>query len=191
MDLHKTQPAPLQDDNHPAAFSPAAQQLAEEGTRYMVAVDGSKQSGRAFRWLVKQVALVRDPSKVEVIIINFLPNCEFAVENSTEYQTAKKELLHCLEEYKRILANFNACHPLLNTPLQPLMKSFSLQISSVVRLVEGGEDIRESLCTHVKEDRIDTLVMGNTGKSAIDRMLLGSLSEYCIRHAECAVVVVK
>jgi len=166
-----SKPAPLQDDNHPAAFSPAAQQLAEEGTRYMVAVDGSKQSGRAFRWLVKQVALVRDPSKVEVIIINFLPNCEFAVENSTEYQTAKKELLHCLEEYKRILANFN--------------------ISSVVRLVEGGEDIRESLCTHVKEDRIDTLVMGNTGKSAIDRMLLGSLSEYCIRHAECAVVVVK
>jgi nucleotide-binding universal stress UspA family protein len=65
------------------------------------------------------------------------------------------------------------------------------QVASVVRLVEGAGDVREALCRHVKEEGINTLVMGNTGKSGLQRVLLGSLSEYCVRYAECAVVVVK
>lgn len=148
-----------------------AHQLADMGERYMIAVDGSKQSGKAFKWLLKQVAMAGDPSKVEVVIINFLPECDFSIEVSQEYQKAKHELAHCLEEYKRILGTIN--------------------VASVVRLVEGAGDVREALCRHVKEEGINTLVMGNTGKSGLQRVLLGSLSEYCVRYAECAVVVVK
>jgi nucleotide-binding universal stress UspA family protein len=66
-----------------------------------------------------------------------------------------------------------------------------MQVPSVVRLVEGAEDVREALCKHVKQEGINTLVMGNTGKSGLERVFLGSVSEYCVRHAQCAVVVVK
>jgi hypothetical protein len=88
-----------------------AHQLADRGERYMIAIDGSKQSGAAFKWLLKQVALVGDPSKAEVVIINFLPECDFTVEVSQEYQHAKQELSHCLEEYKRILTKLNVTRP--------------------------------------------------------------------------------
>jgi hypothetical protein len=84
-----------------------AHQLADMGERYMIAVDGSKQSGKAFKWLLKQVAMAGDPSKVEVVIINFLPECDFSIEVSQEYQKAKHELALCLEEYKRILGTIN------------------------------------------------------------------------------------
>merc|ERR1712000_652444 len=113
----------------------------------MIAVDGSKQSGKAFKWLLKQVGMAGDPSKVEVVIINFLPECDFSIEVSQEYQKAKHELALCLEEYKRILGTIN--------------------VASVVRLVEGAGDVREALCRHVKEEGINTLVMGNTGKSGL------------------------
>jgi nucleotide-binding universal stress UspA family protein len=58
-------------------------------------------------------------------------------------------------------------------------------------LVEGAGDVREALCKHVKEEGVHTLVLGNTGKSGLQRMLLGSVSEHCVRYAPCAVVVVK
>lgn len=122
MDASKT---PLSEDTQVEAIAPSTQktaakteiehketieeayahQLVEQGERYMVAVDGSKQSGKAFKWVLKQAAMAKDPSKVEVVIINFLPECDFAVEVSEDYQRAKHELSACLEEYKRILSS--------------------------------------------------------------------------------------
>jgi nucleotide-binding universal stress UspA family protein len=57
-------------------------------------------------------------------------------------------------------------------------------------MVSSG-DVGAALCALVKDLNINTLVIGSTGKSMLQRMMLGSVSEYCIRNAPCAVVVVK
>lgn len=47
------------------------------------------------------------------------------------------------------------------------------------------------ILTAAEELKADLVVLGSHGLSAMDRFLLGSVSEYVLRHAECSVLVVK
>ncbi|KAL6069770.1 Usp domain-containing protein [Balamuthia mandrillaris] len=147
------------------------EELNIKPTNYMVGIDGSEASGRAFQWVLKQVVEKKFPQLSKVFIIDVLPELEFEVETSSEYQEAKRELTASLEEYAVVLNEIG--------------------VANEVKLVEGSDDVREALCKQVKENNIDVLVVGNTGKSNLKRLLLGSVSEYVVRHAECVVVVVK
>ena len=40
-------------------------------------------------------------------------------------------------------------------------------------------------------DGAELLVVGATGRAAFPGMLLGSVAEYCVRHGDCPVVVVR
>lgn len=42
-----------------------------------------------------------------------------------------------------------------------------------------------------KEKNVDLIVMGTTGRTGIDKFLLGSVSEKVVRHAHCPVMVVR
>ncbi|MGZ7069610.1 MAG: universal stress protein, partial [Methanobacterium sp.] len=42
----------------------------------------------------------------------------------------------------------------------------------------------------IKEENIDLVVMGTSGKHGLDRFLLGSVTENVVRSASCPVLVV-
>lgn len=43
----------------------------------------------------------------------------------------------------------------------------------------------------VRDYKVDLVMMGATGMSAIDKLLMGSTSEYVLRHASCDVLIVR
>jgi len=49
----------------------------------------------------------------------------------------------------------------------------------------------EAIIEFAKAKRVDLIVMGSHGRSGLDRMLMGSVSDRVIGYAECAVLVVK
>ncbi|CAM8982942.1 unnamed protein product [Rhodiola kirilowii] len=58
-----------------------------------------------------------------------------------------------------------------------------------LQVMEG--DPRNALCEAVEKHHAAMLVIGNHGRGAIKRAVLGSVSDYCAHHAHCSVLIVK
>ncbi|TPX65387.1 hypothetical protein SpCBS45565_g05219 [Spizellomyces sp. 'palustris'] len=64
------------------------------------------------------------------------------------------------------------------------------KISHEIYALKGG-DPRDVIVDFCHERAADVLVLGSRGLGAFRRTILGSVSEYCVRHAPCPVVVVR
>ena len=61
---------------------------------------------------------------------------------------------------------------------------------SVTTILEAGSPY-ETILTASEMIKADAIIVGTSGKTAIDRVLIGSVSEYVVRNARCTVIVVK
>jgi nucleotide-binding universal stress UspA family protein len=57
-------------------------------------------------------------------------------------------------------------------------------------LLEAGSPY-EAILAASNRIKADVLIVGTSGKTVIDRVLIGSVSEFIVRNARCTVVVVK
>ncbi len=65
-----------------------------------------------------------------------------------------------------------------------------LDIGNVqTRVIEGSPG--SALCALAEEVSADAIVLGTRGRSGIRRALLGSVSDYVVRNAPCAVVIAR
>jgi len=52
-------------------------------------------------------------------------------------------------------------------------------------------DVKEFLCRIVDEKVIELMIVGRRGISGLKRLFVGSVSQYCLDHANCNVLVIK
>ena len=74
--------------------------------------------------------------------------------------------------------------------LEKLKKKGEQAGIAVTTLLEAGSPY-ETILAVSERIRSDAIIVGTSGKSAIDRVLIGSVSEYVVRNAKCTVIVVK
>lgn len=61
---------------------------------------------------------------------------------------------------------------------------------AMVKVMVEPRPVGEILLDAARNDRPDLIVMGTHGRSGVKRLLLGSIAENILRHAECPVVTV-
>jgi nucleotide-binding universal stress UspA family protein len=136
--------------------------------RVLLATDGSADARTAAQWLA-DFPLPVDTTVLVVTVVN-LPPSPIDIPTVAEFKSALLEAAGTAAE-----------------ELIPVLKGHVAAVET--RVVEG--DARQKLIELAKEWSADLMVVGARGLGAVATALLGSVSIAVVRHAPCAVMVVR
>lgn len=135
----------------------------------LVALDGSDQSEKAFHEAVRIAKEEQSTLYLATII------------NDAEFTTSpfSFEELYDLEKHKS--------EEMLTGKAK---QASEIGVKTVKKIVELGSPKRYLANTISENYAIDLIVLGATGRGAIQRTLIGSTTDYVVNHALCNVLVV-
>ena len=140
-----------------------------EYKKILIPVDGSDASYRAF----KEAVSIAKRNDSELILLNVLD--DFVRFGNSEasmrlYDDLRADALSVLESY------------------EAEAKEAGLE-NVTLEIIKG--DARYGIVEFANTAKADLVVVGATGKGAIERAMMGSVSEYVVRNAKSHVLVVK
>jgi nucleotide-binding universal stress UspA family protein len=141
------------------------------GPRIVAGVDGSPSSVSALRWAIRQAGLTG--AAVDAVIAWRYP---VSAGGYGWAPTGMGTTFDFKEEAEKVLAGAigAACDP-------------GSGVSVRVRVVEGNA----AQVLLDASDGADLLVVGSRGHGGFAEALLGSVSQHCVHHAHCPVVVIR
>lgn len=148
-------------------------QMGTTARRVVVGVDGSEESRAALRWAADQA--VAQGARLEVVCAWDLPFSGLA----TSYSPEPAGLPNSREIARR------AQSALDQTVREVLGSDMPVDVD---RVVEAGDPAAVLVR---RSEGADMLVVGSRGHGGFDRLLVGSVSEKCVRHATCSVIVIR
>jgi nucleotide-binding universal stress UspA family protein len=149
------------------------QQRTDGVARIVVGVDGSASAQEALRWAVRQAALTG--ATVEALITWHLPQ----VTGTGGYAWPPVGGPETTELAKL------AAKVLTDAVSQTAVPEGLAPITTLVRQGHAARALLEAA------QEADLLVVGSRGHGGFAEALLGSVSQHCVRHAPCPVVIVR
>ncbi|CAD5173255.1 unnamed protein product [Musa acuminata subsp. malaccensis] len=161
--------------------------------RVMVAIDESESSHYALEWVLSNLRSSLSSSPLVVFTVQPYPEisylnaasfgapriCDFSF--SSFLFPSAMELIQTVQQHQKELA----------LSLLEKAKEICIQHGVVAETISEVGDPKEAICEAVEKLKIDLLIVGSHGKGAIQRVFLGSVSNYCVHNAKCPVLVVK
>lgn len=136
----------------------------------LVALDGSDQSEKAFHEAVR----IAKEEQATLYLVTIINDAEFTT------SPFSFEELYDLEKHKS--------EEMLTGKAK---QASEIGVKTVKKIVELGSPKRYLANTISENYAIDLIVLGATGRGAIQRTLIGSITDYVVNHALCNVLVVR
>lgn len=176
----------LPSQTEPDHLSTRLTKLVASQRRIAIAVDLSDESAYSVQWAVQNYLRPGD----SVILLHVRPTSVLygADWGSTDHSLtddASEESQQKLEDEFDTLTSTKASH--LAKPLVEAEIPFKIHIVK-------DHDMKERLCLEVERLGLSAVIMGSRGFGATKRApkaRLGSVSDYCVHHCVCPVVVVR
>ncbi|WP_430535419.1 universal stress protein [Listeria rocourtiae] len=138
----------------------------------LVAIDGSDQSNDAFQEAIRIAKLENASLVFFTVIQEIMPNND-ELYLSLNVRPEMDDVYRALAEKR----------------LESMTATLDSDIAFKNETVHG--DPKRSIIEFAKENNIDLIVIGATGRGTIERTLIGSTTAYVVNHAPCNVMVVK
>lgn len=145
-------------------------QMMQQYNKIMVAVDGSKEAELAF----KKAVSVTQRNQGELLLVHVIDTRAFQTVSSFDGMLAEQATATA----KEILNDY--CELARKVGVEKV--SYVLEYGSPKPLI--AKEIPE-------KNNVDLIMLGATGLNAVERIFIGSISEYVIRTASCDVLVVR
>lgn len=136
----------------------------------LVAVDGSQESERA----LKKALLIAQKYGAKVLLVHVIDTRTFTTAEVYDTSYAERAISYAkemMENYLKMAQDFG-------------IKEVEYTIEYGSPRVKIPKDIAD-------QQKVDLIVCGATGMNAVERFLLGSVSESIARHAKCDVLIVR
>ncbi|RWR93873.1 universal stress protein A-like protein isoform X1 [Cinnamomum micranthum f. kanehirae] len=157
--------------------------MAGEGMnkkKIMVAIDESDCSHYALDWALKNLG-DSIASSSPLMIFTAQPVVNLSHVYASSFGVTPPELIQSVQDQQRKISL---------ALLQKAKEICSKRGVDVETITEVG-DPKEAICVAVENFKISLLILGSHGRGAIKRAFLGSVSNYCMKNANCPVLVVK
>ncbi|CAF2112793.1 unnamed protein product [Brassica oleracea var. botrytis] len=153
--------------------------------KVMVAIDESKNSFYALEWAVehlKDVMSAEPETDQEGGLLTLVHvNPSGATASATD---SVPELMK-----KAGVQSTNLFTPALELCRAKMVGDLRTCVKTETMILEG--DPKEMICQAVEQNHVDLLVVGSRGLGMIKRAFIGSVSDYCVQHAQCPVLIVR
>ncbi|KAL0735882.1 hypothetical protein Bca4012_012092 [Brassica carinata] len=162
--------------------------MESEPTRVMVAVNESTIKGyphasisskKAFEWTLRKIVR-SNTSDYKLLLLHAQVQDEDGFDDVDSIYASPDDFRHMRERNKakglHLLEFFvNKCH--------------EIGVGCEAWIRRG--DPTEVICHEVRRVRPDFLVVGSRGLGPFQKVFVGTVSEFCVKHAECPVIVIK
>ena len=72
-----------------------------------------------------------------------------------------------------------------------ILKEYNLEAKHTTAIMANKLSIKETLIDYVNAASPDLFILGSRGLGAVKRVFVGSVSDYCMHHVECPVMIHK
>ncbi|MDO4670414.1 MAG: universal stress protein [Aerococcus sp.] len=147
--------------------------MSQQYQHILVPVDGSQEAEFAFK---KAVQMAKDNENAQLMITHVVDTQIIQTGDNGAYEEQLREDI--ITQGKALLTSYESHAKAHNLPH---VKSILEYGSPRLQICESLPDLYAT----------DLIVIGATGRSAMERLFLGSVTEYVVRHAPCDVLVVR
>ncbi|MDH6363865.1 nucleotide-binding universal stress UspA family protein [Enterococcus sp. PF1-24] len=144
--------------------------MFQQYKKIMVAVDGSAEAELAF----KKAVNVAKRNEAELLLAHVIDTRAFQTVSSFDGVLAEQ----ATEMAKQTLKDYQN-------------EAEDHGVKSVTTAIEFGSPKPIIAKQMPKDHEVDLIMLGATGLNAVERLFIGSVSEYVIRNAACDVLVVR
>lgn len=144
--------------------------MDQEYSKIMVAVDGSNEAELAF----KKAVNVAKRNQAELLLAHVIDTRAFQTVSSFDNVLAEQ----ATDMAKQTLDDYEA-------------DAKSAGVEHISKVIEYGAP-KVMIANQIPENnQTDLIMLGATGLNAVERLFIGSVSEYVIRNAACDVLIVR
>lgn len=150
--------------------------LDDKYRNILIAIDGSDEAERAFK---EGITIAKNDDSRRLFIahvsdtrtLRSFPNFENPISNQEFMDQSQRAAASTLDAYKKW--------------------AMDAGVTNVETILKHGSPKIEIAKNIPVEYDIDLILLGATGLNAVERVLIGSVSEYVVRNAPCDVLIVR